>query len=68
MEQFQSLLVSKIVHPLRWYRDFDLFKTDLNIYDTDLEKEIPYTHEPKTEGLSFGLIKNEQKHRNCFFS
>ena len=35
-------------------------KTDLNVYETDLEKEIPYTHAPKTEGLSFGLIKNEQ--------
>ena len=38
-----------------------------NIYDTDFEKEILYTHEPNTEGLSFGLIKNEHKLRNCFF-
>ena len=55
-----SVASSKIVHPLGWYKDFDLSKTDLNVYETDLEKEIPYTHAPKTEGLSFGLIKNEQ--------
>jgi len=55
-----SVASSKIVHPLGWYKDFDLSKTDLNVYETDFEKEIPYTHAPKTEGLSFGLIKSEQ--------
>lgn len=51
---------SKVVRPLGWYKDFSVSNTDLNVYETDFEENAPYTHAPKTEGLSFGLIKSKQ--------
>ncbi|KAB7709139.1 hypothetical protein F9802_03255 [Bacillus aerolatus] len=55
-----SVASSYVFYPFGWYKDFEIHPTALNVYDINEEREIPYAHAPKTEGLTFGLIKNER--------
>lgn len=54
-----SIAFMKVERPFQLYKDFKVFPTSLNVYDSDLENEIPYATGPWYLEHTFGLLKNE---------
>ncbi|WP_298828985.1 hypothetical protein [uncultured Planococcus sp.] len=54
-----SIAFMKVERPFQLYKDFQVFPTSLNVYDADMENEIPYAMGPWYLEYTFGLLKNE---------
>lgn len=54
-----SIAYSEALYTAGLYKDFDIYPSQLNVYDINGENDIPYTNSPKKAGLSFGLVKSE---------
>lgn len=54
-----SIAFMKVERPFNLYKDFEVFRTPLNIYDADFEHKVLYTIGPWYIEYTFGLIQNE---------
>lgn len=52
-----SIAFSKVTPLLRWYEDFKVLPTSLNINDIKEPNQIPYVESPLGDSIHIGLIK-----------